>query len=101
MLSHALCYCSVLNMLKRMSNKISKNYDSKRNNFLRKIFGANLYKSLKDCEKLQEFDKNVSAFYDEFSMVKELKKFASYIKKRRRILPGTHNKANCKWVRSK
>ena len=39
--------------------------ENKRNNILRKIFGTHLCKSLVDCETLLEFDKNVSAFYEE------------------------------------
>ena len=73
MLFHALCYCSELNMLKRMS-------DNKLSNILKKIFRIHLCKGLVDCETLQEFDKNVFVFYEELSMDEELKEFARHFK---------------------
>ena len=57
--------------------------DNKRNNILRKIFGTHLRKGLVDCKTLQQFDKNVSVFYEELSMDEELKQFASYLKKQK------------------
>ena len=71
--------------------------ENKRNNILRKIFGTHLCKGLVDCEMLQEFDKNVSVFYEELSMDKELKEFASYFKKQKentikhQVIKGTVN----------
>ena len=56
--------------------------ENKRNNILRKIFGTHLRKGVVDCETLQKFDKNVSAFYEEVSMDEELMESASYFKRR-------------------
>ena len=57
--------------------------DNKRNNILRKKFGTHLHKGLIDCETLQEFDKNLSVFYEDLSVDEELKEFATYFKKKK------------------
>ena len=67
------------NIKQNLPKTISEN---KRNNILRKIFGTHLHKGLVDCETLQKFDKNVSAFYEEVSMDEELMESASYFKRR-------------------
>ena len=67
------------NIKQNLPETISEN---KRNNILRKIFGTHLRKGLVDCETLQKFDKNVSAFYEEVSMDEELMESASYFKRR-------------------
>ena len=68
------------NIKQNLPETISEN---KRNNILRKIFGTHLCKSLVDCETLMEFDKNVSAFYEELCMDEQLKEFTSYFEKQK------------------
>ena len=74
-----LCVKHVEEDIKRNLTKTMS--DKKRNNIFRKIFGTHLYKGLVDCETLQEFNENVSVFYEELSMYEELKEFASYFKR--------------------
>ena len=81
--------CAMLLLrVKHVEEKIKRNLpktisENKRNSILRKIFGTHLCKGLVDCETPQEFDKNVSVFYEELSMDEELKEFASYFKKQK------------------
>ena len=61
--------------------------ENKRNNILRKIFGTHLCKGLVDSETLQEFDKNVSVFYEQLSM--DERSLQAISKNRIRLLPST------------
>ena len=86
--SNAFPCAMLLLRVKHVEENIKRNLpktisENKRNSILRKIFGILLCKSLVDCETLQEFVKNVSVFYEELSMDKELKEFASYFKKQK------------------
>ena len=88
MLFHALLLFCVNhieeNNKRNLPETISEN---KRNNILRKIFGTHLCKGLVDSETLQEFDKNVSVFYEQLSM--DERSLQAISKNRRRLLPST------------
>ena len=90
-----VCVKHVEKNIKRILPKTMS--DNKRTNILRKIFGAHLCKGLVDCETLQDFDNNVSIFYEELSMDEELKEFPRYFKKQKEntikyhLIKGTVN----------
>ena len=76
-----LCVKHVQENIKRNLPKTMS--ENKRNIILRKIFGTHFCKGLEECETLEEFDKNVSVFWEELSMDEKLKEFASYFKKQK------------------
>ena len=57
-----LCICHLEENIKRnFPNKIP---DSKKNEVMKVIFGNDIEKGLVDCESLEEFEQNLSQFYE-------------------------------------